>query len=175
MNTLNNIHSLIDLNTEDAKDAVIRLSTMMRYLLYETSQGYTSLKKEIGFIESYISLMQLRFSKRVKVNLEVPEGIPDLQIPPMLFISLLENAFKHGVSYQKDSFVLFSIALSDNKLNCIIKNSKHHKVPNPEKRYSGIGIANVKKNLELHFGNNFIYEVMETETEYQVHLSIPIE
>lgn len=175
MNTLNNIHSLIDLNTEDAKDAVIRLSTMMRYLLYETSQGYTSLKKEIGFIESYISLMQLRFSKQVKVNLEVPEEIPDLQIPPMLFISLLENAFKHGVSYQKDSFVLFSIALSDNKLNCIIKNSKHPKVPNPEKRYSGIGLANVKKSLELHFGNNFIYEVKETDTEYQVHLSVPIE
>jgi len=175
MNTLNNIHSLIDLNTEDAKDAVIRLSTMMRYLLYETSQGHTSLKKEIGFIESYISLMQLRFSKHVKVTLEVPEGIPDLQIPPMLFISLLENAFKHGVSYQKDSFVLFRIGLSDNKLNCIIKNSKHPKAPNSGKRYSGIGIANVKKSLELHFGKNFIYEVMETETEYQVNLNIPIE
>ncbi|MCK9639425.1 MAG: histidine kinase [Prolixibacteraceae bacterium] len=175
MNTLNNIHSLIDLNTEDAKDAVIRLSTMMRYLLYETSQGHTSLKKEIGFIESYISLMQLRFSKHVKVALEVPEGIPDLQIPPMLFISLLENAFKHGVSYQKDSFVLFSIEISDNKINCIIKNSKHPKASNPEKRYSGIGIANVKKSLELHFGNNFIYEVNETDTEYQVNLSVPIE
>lgn len=175
MNTLNNIHSLIDLNTEDAKDAVIRLSTMMRYLLYETSQGHTSLKKEISFIESYISLMQLRFSKHVKVTLEVPEGIPDLLIPPMLFISLLENAFKHGVSYQKDSFVLFSIGIEDNMLSCIIKNSTHPKAPNSGRRYSGIGIANVKKSLELHFGSNFIYEVKETETEYQVHLSIPIE
>ena len=60
-------------------------------------------------------------------------------------------------------------------LSCVIKNSKHSKAPNSEKRYSGIGLANVKKSLELHFGNNFIYEVKETETEYQVHLSVPIE
>jgi hypothetical protein len=174
MNTLNNIHSLIDLNTEDAKDAVIRLSTMMRYLLYETSQGHTSLKKEIGFIESYISLMQLRFSKHVTVAMEVPEGIPDINIPPMLFISLLENSFKHGVSYQKESFVLFKIEINENWLICTIKNSKQNKTPEVKSKYSGIGLTNIKKSLELHFGKNYQYEVKETETEYHVHLSVPI-
>jgi hypothetical protein len=175
MNTLNNIHSLIDINTEDAKDAVIRLSTMMRYLLYDTSQGNTSLKKEIGFIESYISLMQLRFSKHVTVNLEVPEDIPDIMIPPMLFISLLENAFKHGVSYQSDSFVLFILDVKDNRLNCTIKNSKHTKAPDSVNRYSGIGLTNIKKSLDLLFGKNYRFEIKDTEIEYHVFLSIPIE
>jgi len=175
MNTLNNIHSLIDLNQDDAKDAVIRLSTMMRYLLYDTSQGHTSLKKEIGFIESYISLMQLRFSKHVTVKLEVPDVIPDLMIPPMLFISLLENAFKHGVSYQNDSFVLFRIGVTGNKLHCTLKNSKHIQLNEQRTRYSGIGLSNIKKSLDLLYGKNYQYEISEDDNEYQVFLSVPIE
>jgi hypothetical protein len=175
MNTLNNIHSLIDLNQEDAKDAVIRLSTMMRYLLYDTSQGQTSLKKEIGFIESYISLMQLRFSKHVTVKLEIPENIPDIQIPPMLFISLLENAFKHGVSYQQESFDMFSIGVTGNRLHCTLKNSKHFKLPASDNRYSGIGLSNIRKSLDLLYGKAYQYEISETATEYQVDLNVPID
>jgi hypothetical protein len=175
MNTLNNIHSLIDINTEDAKDAVIRLSTMMRYLLYETMHGYTSLVKEIGFIESYISLMQLRFSEHVNVKLEVPGKVPDIMLPPMLFISLLENAFKHGVSYQKESFVLFRLEILNNRLNCIIKNSKHGSVQEGVNRYSGIGLANSRKSLDLLFGHNYRFEIDETESEYHVFLSVPLQ
>ena len=175
MNTLNNIHSLIDINSEDAKDAVIRLSTMMRYLLYDTSQGHTSLKKEIRFIESYIALMQLRFSEQVSVTLEIPQGIPDIVIPPMLFISLLENAFKHGVSYQHDSFVFFKLDLTDNRLNCIIKNSKHVKVKDTVNKYSGIGLANIRKSLELLYGKDYKFETAETSSEYHVTLSVPVE
>ena len=175
MNTLNNIHSLIDINAEDAKDAVIRLSTMMRYLLYDTAQGHTSLIKEIGFIESYISLMKLRYSKHVSITLEVPKGIPDITIPPMLFISLLENAFKHGVSYQKDSFVSFRLDVADNRLNCTIRNSRHDRISDSANRYSGIGLTNVKKSLELLFRKNYQLEIKETELEFNVYLSIPIE
>ncbi len=175
MNTLNNIHSLIDFNSEDAKDAVIRLSTMMRYLLYETAHGNTSLIKEIGFIESYISLMKLRYSEHISVTLEVPKEIPDILIPPMLFISLLENAFKHGVSYQYDSFVFFKLEVENNRLNCTIKNSKHYKSTDMDNRYSGIGLTNIKKSLELLFGKNYQLEISETKTKFNVYLSIPIE
>ena len=139
----------------------------------KTFQGHTSLKKEIGFIESYISLMQLRFSKHVTVEMDVPDGIPDINIPPMLFISLLENSFKHGVSYQKDSFVIFKIEINENWLNCTIKNSKQNKTPEVKSKYSGIGLTNIKKSLELHFGKNYLYEVEESETEYRVHLNVP--
>lgn len=174
MNTLNNIHALIDINTENAKDAVIRLSTLMRYLLYETTQGQTSVKKEIAFIESYIALMQLRFSKKVTITLEVPSQLPDLQIPPMLFISFIENAFKHGVSYQQNSFVHFSLSIHDGRIDCIVKNSKHLKPEKADKKYSGIGMTNIRKSLDLLFTNNYILDVRDTEKEFEVQLSIPI-
>jgi hypothetical protein len=175
MNTLNNIHSLIDINAEDAKDAVIRLSTMMRYLLYETAQGKTSLIKEVSFIESYISLMKLRFSEHVSITLDLPQKIPDVQLPPMLFVSLLENSFKHGVSYQRDSYVKFSLAIIDNHLDCSIKNSKNLNTNDAANKYSGIGLTNMKKSLELLFGRNYQFEITETEAEYNVFLSVPIE
>jgi LytS/YehU family sensor histidine kinase len=173
MNTLNNIHALIDINTEDAKDTVIRLSTMMRYLLYDTAHGRTSLKKEINFIESYVSLMRLRFSSKVMVTVDVPKLIQDIQIPPMLFISFLENAFKHGVSYQHESFVLFKLDIADQRLNCTIQNSKHVNKELSDSRYSGIGLTNVKKSLELLFGKDYTLDILDNENEFTVNLSVP--
>ena len=174
MNTLNNIHALIDINAEDAKNTIIELSTMMRYLLYDTAHGQTTLKKEINFIESYITLMQLRFTKKVAVTLEIPKSIPDIQIPPMLFISFLENAFKHGVSYQADSFVSFRLEVIDNQLNCNIKNSKHNNKENLDKSYSGIGLTNIKKSLKLLFGKDYLLDIHENDKEFEVQLTIPI-
>ena len=174
MNTLNNIHALIDINTEDAKNTIIELSTMMRYLLYDTAQGQTTLKKEINFIESYIALMQLRFPKKVTVTLDIPKNIPDVQIPPMLFISFLENAFKHGVSYQAESFVTFKLELRDNRLNCNFKNSKHNSKESIDKSYSGIGLTNIKQSLKLLFGNDYLLNIHETNKEFEVQLTIPV-
>jgi hypothetical protein len=174
MNTLNNIHALIDINTETAKDAVIRLSTLMRYLLYDTAQGQTSLKKEVEFIESYITLMQLRFSKKVKISLDIPGKIPEIQIPPMLFISFIENAFKHGVSYQAESFVLFKLEFDEKQLKCIIKNSKHKNKEKFDKSYSGIGLTNIRKSLDLLFTKDYTLDIKENDTEFEVYLTIPI-
>jgi len=174
MNTLNNIHALIDINAEDAKNTIIQLSVMMRYLLYDTAHGQTTLKKEIAFIESYITLMKLRFPEHVTVTLEVPEDIKDIVIPPMLFISFLENAFKHGVSYQAESFVLLKMEQDDSKLNCIIRNSKVKSKESAEKSYSGIGLTNIKKSLELLFRNDYILNISETDKEYEVQLTIPV-
>jgi len=174
MNTLNNIHALIDINAEDAKNTIIELSTMMRYLLYDTAQGQTTLKKEIKFIESYISLMQLRFPKKVTVTLDIPGNILDIQIPPMLFLSILENAFKHGVSYQSDSFVSFKLEQIDNRLNCTIKNSKNSKKGNIDKSYSGIGLTNIRQSLKLLFGNDYLLNIHENDIEFEVQLTIPI-
>lgn len=174
MNTLNNIHALVDINTETAKDAIIRLSTLMRYLLYDTAHGQTSLKKEIEFIESYITLMQLRFSEKVQISIDVPKNIPDIQIPPMLFISFLENAFKHGVSYQANSFVHFSLEIIENQLYCTIKNSKQKVRENFDKSYSGIGLTNIRKSLELLFAREYSLNIIENEKEFEVKLIIPV-
>jgi LytS/YehU family sensor histidine kinase len=174
MNTLNNIHALIDINPEDAKNTIIELSTMMRYLLYDTAQGHTTLKKEISFIESYIALMQLRFPKKVAVTMEVPENIYDVQLPPMLFISFLENAFKHGVSYQAESFVSFKLEQTADRLKCSIRNSKHKSNEKLDKYYSGIGLTNIKQSLKLLFGKEYVLNIQENEKEFDVQLTIPI-
>jgi hypothetical protein len=174
MNTLNNIHALIDINTEDAKNTIIQLSTMMRYLLYDTAHGQTTLRKEIAFIESYITLMKLRFPENVTVMMTLPDEIRDIPIPPMLFISFLENAFKHGVSYHQESFVLFKLEQNNGKLNCVIRNSRFKAKETSEKEYSGIGLVNIKKSLELLFGNDYSLNIQESEKEYEVQLTIPV-
>ena len=173
MNTLNNIHALIDIDTETAKDAVLRLSTLMRYLLYETTLGHSSLKKELEFIESYISLMKLRFTNKVNVTCVIPTVVPDIQIPAMLFVSFIENAFKHGVSYRQQSYIDFTIIIANEQITCFIRNSKHNDLQKAEKKYSGIGMQNVKKSLDLLFADKYQLDVIETTTDFEVKLIIP--
>lgn len=174
MNTLNNIHSLIEMDAEKAQDAVERLSTLMRYLLYDSAQNTIELKKEIEFIHSFISLMQLRHSDEVDVKVLIPDQIPDIKIPPMLFISLLENAFKHGVNYPLKSYIYFELQIRENALGCIIKNSKHKRVANQYDEYSGIGLENIKKSLNLLYEQDYKLEISDKENEFEVNLTIPV-
>jgi hypothetical protein len=174
MNTLNNIHTLIEIDTERAQDAVARLSTLMRYLLYDSAQNTIELKKEIEFINSFISLMQLRHSDDVEVTIVIPDQIPEVKIPPMLFISLLENAFKHGVSYPQKSYIYFELRVNNNFLTCIIKNSKHKIAANYQGEFSGIGLDNIKESLKLLYEDNFQLNIRDKENEFEVDLKIPI-
>jgi len=174
MNTLNNIHSLIEINSEKAQDAVVRLSTLMRYLLYDSAQNTIELKKEIEFIHSFISLMQLRHSDEVEVTVVIPEQVPDIKIPPMLFISLLENAFKHGVSYPQKSYIYFELRFSSSFLTCIIKNSKHKIAANYPGEYSGIGLDNIKESLKLLYEDKYQLIIRDKESEFEVDLKIPL-
>jgi sensor histidine kinase YesM len=174
MNTLNNIHTLIELDSERAQDAVERLSTLMRYLLYDSARNTIELKKEIEFIHSFISLMQLRHSDEVDVKTVIPEQIPDAQIPPMLFISLIENAFKHGVCYPLKSYIYFELRIQETSLDCIVKNSKHKNTTNQHGEYSGIGLDNIKDSLRLLYADNFRLNILDTENEFEVTLSIPV-
>ena len=172
MNTLNNIHSLVDVNSKEAKGAIIKLSKMMRYLLYETETEKTTLKREVEFLESYIDLMKLRYNEKVSINLNLPSSIPDKTIPPFIFTSLVENAFKHGISYRGESFINISMAISDNKLNLNIINSKTDNIPINE--FSGIGIENTRKRLELLYGSNYTFDIHDNKESFTVNLSIPL-
>jgi hypothetical protein len=174
MNTLNNIHTLIEIDSDKAQDAVARLSTLMRYLLYDSAQSTIELKKEIEFIRSFISLMQLRHSEEVEVTILIPDQVPDIKIPPMLFISLLENAFKHGVSYPQKSYIYFELQFDETTLTCIIKNSKHKIAANYQGEYSGIGLDNIKESLKLLYGDNFQLNIIDKESEFEVDLKIPL-
>jgi len=174
MNTLNNIYALIVVDQERAGDAVIRLSTLMRYLLYDTRAGKTTLPKELEFIESYFMLMKLRYPKNVDLKIEMPTTIPDIPIPAMLFISFLENAFKHGVSYESKSFVHFKMSTEDDRLHCYIQNSVHPKKIKSNDHYSGIGLTNIRHSLDLLYPDRYELDIQQTEAAFTVSLSIPL-
>jgi len=172
MNTLNNIHALVDLNPEDAKESIVKLSRLMRYLLYDSENGKTKLVKEIEFIKSYVDLMKLRLVSNVDIQLSFPDEIPDVEIPPLLFISLVENAFKHGISYQAESYILIFLQIHEKHLFFRIKNSLHKKTKPREQ--GGIGLANLKKRMELIYGTDFSLSVSETENSFETNIKIPL-
>jgi sensor histidine kinase YesM len=174
MNTLNNIHTLVEIDSGKAQEAIERLSTLMRYLLYDSAQSTIELKKEIDFVNSFISLMQLRHSDEVEVKIQIPAQIPDIKIPPMLFISLLENAFKHGVNYPMKSYIYFEMQIHGNSLICNIKNSKHKTAANQFDEYSGIGLENIKKSLNLLYEQDYKLDLSDKENEFEVNLTIPL-
>ena len=173
MNTLNNIHALIDIDTNQAQVAVIKLSKLMRYLLTESQQGKAPIKDEFDFLNSYIDLMRLRYSDRVKISVELNVEKPEKKIPSLLFVSLVENAFKYGVSYSKPSFITIWSKTTNEELIFSVKNSI-----SPEKSLepgTGVGLENLRKQLSLIYGSNFKFEVQEIEEVYQVLLQIPLE
>ena len=167
MNTLNNIHALIDIDTEYAKSAVIELSKMMRYVLYESGSETISLKKDIQFIENYIELM------RIDICLDYPATIPNkVAIPPLLLIVFVENAFKHGVSYNHASFIHIRIGYRDDAVTAVISNSRHEK---SRPGTTGIGLENVKKRLALIYQDNYTLSIDDSDPAvYTVKLIIPI-
>lgn len=174
MNTLNNIHALIDIDTEEAKEAIIRLSHLMRHLLYDSNRAGSPLAKEVQFIQSYIELMRLRYSDKVKISLQLPDTLPDKQIPPLLFTSLLENAFKHGISYRKASFIDMVLSVSENQLCFSIRNGKSGQEKYPDQSASGIGIENTRKRLDLLFASNYTLDIEDETDQYTVTLKIPL-
>lgn len=172
MNTLNNIHSLIDIDKVEAKKAVIKLSNLMRHLLYDSDDDFSPLKSEVDFIRSYVDLMRIRYSKDVKITLALPEEIPDKSIPPLIFISLLENAFKHGISYVNPSFINIELSIYQSLLHFRIQNSnsRESSKTNP----SGIGITNTRKRLDLLYGDNYILEITDKGDTFVTDLTIPV-
>lgn len=173
MNTLNNIHALIDIDTEYAKSAVIELSKMMRYILYESGSETISLKKDIQFIENYIELMRIRYDSSIDICLDYPATIPNkVAIPPLLLIVFVENAFKHGVSYNHASFIHIRIGYRDDAVTAVISNSRHEK---SRPGTTGIGLENVKKRLALIYQDNYTLSIDDSDPAvYTVKLIIPI-
>ncbi|WP_347840812.1 histidine kinase [uncultured Draconibacterium sp.] len=173
MNTLNNIHALVDINTEEAKEAIIRLSNMMAYMLYESQTDKISIQKEIDFVKSYVELMKLRFSEEVDINVEIPEKLPEIAIPPLLTISFIENAFKHGVSYEEPSFIHIKYVFKKDHLYFELKNSNHSK--QEKNANSGIGLENARKRLALIYTTNYELNINQPDNKvFSVSLKLPL-
>lgn len=147
-NTLNTIYALTQTNPEKAGESVLQLSKMMRFLLYESENTpAVSIRKEVELMETYLSLMRDRLTDNVEIKFEVELENEQFKVPALLCIPLIENAFKHGVSTSKPSFIHISIKEKDQLLKARISNSIHP--TNNELEKGGIGLTNVKRRLEL--------------------------
>ncbi len=173
MNTLNNIHALVDIDSERAKETIVELSKIMRYALYEGNEQLVPLAHDIAFLKSYIQLMQLRYINKVKISFHVAPDIPDCTIPPMIFITFVENAFKHGVSYQQESFVDIAISVQDSQIVFECKNSIAPKKPSDNPKEGGVGLQNVKRRMELIYGNRYTLNIDKKDNLYNILLKIP--
>ena len=171
MNTLNNIHALVDIDPEKAKSTIVELSKMMRFILYEGDKNGVPLSREFDFIRNYITLMRLRYTDKVKILVDLPAEAPDRTVPPLMLISFIENAFKHGISYQHPSFIDIRVSIDGDKLRFTCRNSKADK-PNQEK--GGVGLANVKQRLHLLYDHDFTLTIDDQPDIYQVNLTIPL-
>ena len=171
MNTLNNIHALVDIDPEQAKETIVQLSKIMRFVLYEGSKQKVPLRQELVFLQNYIELMQMRVSDQVTISVSMPDIIPESAIPPLMLITFVENAFKHGVSYQHKSFIDIAITIEKKVFQFHCKNSR---LPQNEDKHGGVGLANVKKRLELIYGSSYKLNIDEQPDTYCVDLSIPL-
>lgn len=177
LNTLNNIYALIEFNPPKAQTAVEELSKLLRHLLYDNNETFVPLMSEVEFIKNYIELMRIRLSKNIALTttLEVSSNSAT-QIAPLIYISLIENAFKHGVSGNKNSFI--DIQLKENPngvVEFICKNSYFPK-SDTDKSGSGIGLNQVKRRLELLYPDRHTWsqkiEQNNDESIFVSHLTI---
>ena len=154
LNTLNNIYALTAIDHTRAQSAIQQLSKMLRHMLYDNQEQLVSLTDEVQFIENYFNLMKIRLPKSVDVKLEKDLENPHTKVAPLLFISLVENAFKHGVSSTEPSFIHMTMTQKGNSLCVIIENSNF---PKSEKDRSGhgIGLQQVQRRLDLAYYEHY--------------------
>lgn len=172
MNTLNNIHALVNYDKEVAQNSIVKLSKLMRVMLYESESEEFTLQKEVSFLNDYIELMKLRVSDEVDIQFNHPASIPGTKLPPLLLISFVENAFKHGIKAQGKSFIHINLKLSDNALCVNISNSKAIKSNDRDRKR--IGIENSIKRLNLTYGQNYSLDIQESEDDFHVNIKIPL-
>ena len=171
MNTLNNIHALVDIDPEQAKDSIVDMSRMMRYLLYDSDGQFVTLNSAVEFLKKYLNLMKLRYTDQVSVNLDVPSSCGDnVAVVPMVFIPFVENAFKHGVAYDKPSTIDIDIEQKDGRLIFHCHNTKS----GVKHEYGGVGLNNVTKRLELIYGEDYSLDIHDEDDSYDVRLDLPV-
>jgi LytS/YehU family sensor histidine kinase len=154
LNTLNNIYALTAFDTPKAQEAIQELSKMLRHILYDYQQTTVSLADEIEFLQNYVNLMRIRLQQSVDVQFNISTLNTSVEIAPLLFISLVENAFKHGVSPSEPSFIHIHIESDEHKVVCDIQNSNHPKTADDNSGH-GIGLRNVQRRLDLYYPDHY--------------------
>lgn len=176
MNTLNNIHALVDIDPEKAKKSIVELSKLMRHILYDGDTNISPLSDEVQFLQNYIALMKMRFTGMVKVNTDFPAMTSQKGIAPLILAIFAENAFKHGVSYKSPSNIDMTLRCHNNEFILFTcKNSKRKDGATEKDLDGGIGLRNVKNRLELIYGDRYHIDIKDTEDNYKVRLLLPLE
>lgn len=170
-NSLNNIYAMVDVSPDQAKVSIHSLSKLMRYMLYETRVELIPLAKEIDFMEKFIDLMKLRVSDKMEINCEFPTAETGIKIAPLLFISLIENAFKHGVPANKASQINIKMVCEKDTVVFTIDNDNYPKKTD-DKSGSGIGLENLEKRLQLLYPDKHRFSTQLKDDRFSVHLEI---
>lgn len=174
LNTLNNIYALIAFDADKAQLAVDELSRLLRHVLYDNQQSFVPLYKEVAFMRNYIELMKIRVTDGVRIETDIRIDEDDsTPIAPLIFISLIENAFKHGISPQGKGFINIEMSQEQGSVICAITNSNHPKCAN-DKSGSGIGLEQVSKRLELIYPGRYTWErgLRNGDAEYFSRITI---
>ena len=172
-NSLNSIYSLAHKKSDLVPDAIVTLSEMMRYMLYETDNKSVLLEKEINYIKNYIELQKLRLNNIENISINIHGDTKNKFIEPMLLISFIENAFKYGTDYKGTAYVKIKITIEENILTFWLENKIENNRKDPEN--SGIGLTNIKNRLNLLYPNAHQLNLTTTETKYTVHLVLQLD
>jgi len=173
-NTLNNIYALITLSPEKAQEAMLELSKLLRYMLYENNGNFVPIERELNFIHNYIELMRIRLNPEVDLYININVTETSKAVAPLLFIALIENGFKHGISPSQHSFISVDIHQNNDKqLNCTIKNSYFPK-DESDQSGSGIGLENLRRRLEILYPHKHILHTEKEGDTFVARLIIPL-
>jgi two-component system LytT family sensor kinase len=172
-NSLNSIYSLAHKKSDLVPDAIVTLSELMRYMLYETDNKTVALEKEINYIQNYIELQKLRLNNIENITINVHGEPKNKFIEPLLLISFVENAFKYGTDYKGAAFVKIRIVIQENSLDFWVENKVENYKKDPEN--SGIGLTNIKSRLDLLYPEAHELKITETKKFYNVHLNLKLD
>ena len=172
-NTLNNISSLTQIDADAAQDAIAQLSDLLRYAMYETNKNTVPLGGEVEFMRNYIELMKLRCNEQTSVNYQLSTDSEQVEVAPLLFVSLIENAFKHGVSSGRPSAISIKLEQHQGQLTFICDNTNYPK-NDKDRSGSGIGIENTRRRLELMYADRYEWEQTLEDNIYHVMIKLKL-
>ena len=172
-NVLTNMVSLARKKSDQLEPALIQLSDMMRYMLYETNGERFPVTKEIEYLRNYIELQQLRFGEDVTVELDIANSQPSCTIEPMLLIPFVENAFKHGVGMVKDPFIRITLQVKEQYLHFQVVNNYNRDNVSKDAS-SGIGLVNVRNRLRLLYGDKHTLQIQDNGEVYDATLKLAL-
>ena len=173
-NTLNSIYSLANKKSDSTPAAIVKLSQLMRYMLYESNEKLVQLEKEIEYLNNYIELQNLRLFDNVKIIYSTKGDTKDKMIEPMLLIPFIENAFKHGISYLENSEINISIEVKNKKLFLKVKNPIVKSNSANNNGDHGIGLKNIKRRLDLLYPDNYLLTIDNSGDKHITELIIEL-